>query len=312
MVKWSACVLVLLAAKAAAHRLSSFTDTNELLNEEVVGPKKSKRAKYAGERDFDHGPAPLYIVPQKAFVNNPKAPMCTTITPKQGEEFVFQLKEYAQTRVVQMFATAWNLKMMSKNGQALAEPLFLGEQKTYTVFSAVTNWYMWDGWNKHVSNLKKANPNARWTLITAKNGKAYYTIDMMRNEPNEKFGICRGGKKWGSSSCQKGSHNMYLVASTNYVGSQNQAAPRPEDNKVTFTDKDGVEKATAVAYHDSMDYHKKDATYKHRTRYWTITAKDGADPLAIANTLQFMVFGQTKAGQTGGMDKTEWKHDQYW
>jgi len=197
MVKWSACVLVLLAAKAAAHRLSSFTDTNELLNEEVVGPKKSKRAKYAGERDFDHGPAPLYIVPQKAFVNNPKAPMCTTITPKQGEEFVFQLKEYAQTRVVQMFATAWNLKMMSKNGQALARPLFLGEQKTYTVFSAVTNWYMWDGWNKHVSNLKKANPNARWTLITAKNGKAYYTIDMMRNEPNEKFGICRGGKKMG-------------------------------------------------------------------------------------------------------------------
>jgi hypothetical protein len=307
MAKCLARILVLLAAKAAAHRISLVT--NELLNEEVVGPKKSKRAAYKGEKAFDHGPSPLQIVPQKAFVNNPKAPMCVSITPKQGEEFVFQLKEYAQTRVVQMFATAWNLKMMSKNGQALARPLFLGEQKTYTVFSAVTNWYMWDGWNKHVSNLKKANPKARWTLITAKNGKAYYTIDMWRNEPtHEKFGICRGGKKFGSSSCQKGSHNLVLVASTKYVGAQNQAAPRPEDNRVTFTDKDGVEKATAVAYHDSMDYHAKDATYKHRTRYWTITAKDGADPLAIANTLQFMVFGQTKAGQTGGMDKTEWRH----
>jgi hypothetical protein len=231
MAKCLARILVLLAAKAAAHRISLVT--NELLNEEVVGPKKSKRAAYKGEKAFDHGPSPLQIVPQKAFVNNPKAPMCTTITPKQGEEFVFQLKEYAQTRVVQMFATAWNLKMMSKNGQALARPLFLGEQKTYTVFSAVTNWYMWDGWNKHVSNLKKANPNARWTLITAKNGKPYYTIDMWRNEPNEKFGICRGGKKWGSSSCQKGSHNMYLVASTNYVGSQNQAAPPLQRGQAT-------------------------------------------------------------------------------
>jgi hypothetical protein len=311
MVKWSTCVFMLLAAKAAGHR------THEVLDAEATGPKKSKRSKYAGERGFDH--AQLQMVTQKAFLSNPRAPMCVQVTPmKPGEEMVFQLKEYAQTRVVQMFATAWNLKMIQKNGQDLERPLFIGEQKTYTVFSAVTNWYMWDGWNKHVSNLKKANPNARWTHITAKNGKPYYTIDMWRNEPNEKFGICRGKGLKGSlfkpsnAPCQKGNPTLYLVASTNYVGSQHQAAPSPEDNKVTFSDKDGVEKATAVAYHDSMDYHKKDATHKHRTRYWTITTKDSADVMAIANTLQFMVFGQTKAGQTGGMDKTEWKHDQFW
>jgi hypothetical protein len=298
MVKWSTCAFVLLAAQAVGHRITSLTvDT---------GPKKSKRSKYAGERGFDH--AQLQMVPHKVFVKQPRAPMCVQITPKPGQEMVFQLTEYAQTRVIQMFATAWNLKMIRKDGQDLERPLFIGEQKTYTVFSAVTNWYMWDGWNKQVSNLKKANPSQRWTLITAKNGKAYYTIEMWRNEPNEKFGICRGKVK----PCQKGNPAMYLVASTNYVGSQYQAAPKPEDNKVTFTDKDGVEKATAVAYHDSMDYHKKDATYKHRTRYWTITARDGADVMAISNTLQFIVFGQTKAGQTGGMDKTEWKHDQFW
>jgi len=305
MVKWSTCAIVLLAAQAVGHRISSLTEA------EVTGPKKSKRSKYVGEKAFDH--AQLQMVTQKAFMQNPRAPMCVQVTPKPGKEMVFQLKEYAQTRVVQMFATAWNLKLMRKDGQDLERPLFIGEQKTYTVFSAVTNWYMWDGWNKQVSNLKKANPSARWTLITAKNGKAYYTVDMWKNEPNEKFGICKGKSRGKSrNECQKGNPALYLVASTNYVGTQFQAAERPEDNKVTFTDKSGVEKATAVAYHDSMDYHKKDATYKHRTRYWTITVRDGADTLAIANALQFMVFGQTKAGQTGGMDKTEWSHDQFW
>jgi len=244
--------------------------------------------------------------PLKEFLQDPTATISPTLTPKAGQDMTFELRQKPQRRVIEMFDQQWILLIDKVNGEFLDEPMKVGQQQCYTVFSAVTNWFMYDGKAKHICNLKRPAARKRWTYITAKNSKPFYTLNMLMGESQPTFTICRGKVKKGL--CLKDSKELYLIATSQFVGMKRVPARDPKDNKITFTDKDGVVKAVAEAFFDQNLPCPRDG-YNDRVRYWKINVKDKTDSVAVIQTMDFIEYGQLKKP---ARHSKPWSHEGKW